>query len=853
MPSMRRRLISTLTVAIAATAIAAVARTADAAPATSPPEPVAGGDVLIANYSYESDLQEWTAVATSPHDSAAACATAAGVSTAWAKSGTKSVHLDPVPGCSHPGVESAPVTVSAGSTYTAFVTGNPVHGTVEAAIRYRDASGTVLQTTPFGHGDEQSVTTASGLAPAGTASASVLVVGAGEVFADDVLLSAKFTDLGEQIDVPGSANGTTYGKDPSGRDIGYTVVTGAHGVDARLVGVDLVTAAITLNLPVPNAMGAWAATTADDGTIYITGYNYADLTIGGRLYSYHPGDSVVNDLGAPVAGDGFLYGATPGPDGSVLGGTYPSGVLFRYQPGTGFTKLGDTPVSPGIQYVRSVAYDSSTGLVFAGTATTSHIVACPVDGSGSCAEVLPSSYARLPWVYDLSAGDGHAFARVTDDHGEDHLVVIKASRAADGSIQSSVVNDRPGIAYPGTSNVIAGSTYYAKAGELYRYDTSTESETDLGVNTGIYARTWSLVQLADQATYPGYTLVGINAGGIVARYNLQTGHLGENTVPQLPKAVVDIESIQGGPDSKVYSAGYLVGGLGVYAPMRSDQDIQLSGGPGYGQAEGMTSLGGRVYQGVYPGAHLESFAPSDAAAGRGPRIDCEIGNEQDRPYAMIAAHGKIYAGTMAVYGQLAGALTVYDPSTGTCDVHRDIVHNQSIVSLAESRGKIYGGSLIWGGLGAPTTETEAKLFAFDEATGQTQTVDLPVRGLRSITSLVATPDGKLWMLAQNYLLVYDPATSAWVYSKNIFPDIQYPADGTDGGRITAYDSELLIGRDGKIYGTIRQKHFFSIDPHTAAVTHILDATVQQLTTDGYGNLYTVYDVNHLLRYVPDRH
>ena len=56
-----------------------------------------------------------------------------------------------------------------------------------------------------------------------------------------------------------------------------------------------------------------------------------------------------------------------------------------------------------------------------------------------------------------------------------------------------------------------------------------------------------------------------------------------------------------------------------------------------------------------------------------------------------------------------------------------------------------------------------------------------------------------------------------------------------------------------IYGTIRQKHFFSIDPHTVAVTHILDATVQQLTTDGYGNIYTVYDVNHLLRYVPDRH
>lgn len=840
-----RRLLHVLA---AATTVAALAGAAPSAAATSTAVPIAGGDIVFANSGFEADLQSWAAVVTNRADKPADCAQAASASIAWAASGTKALHLLRAPKCRTPGAESTPVAVIAGTTYTAFVTTKEVRGEAAISLRYRDAAGRTLADV-HGRGGPATTRIVSGTAPAGTATVSAVVTTDGEAYADDVLISARLTDLGAQINVPGSANGTTYGRDTSGRDVAYTVVTGAHGVDARLVGVDLLTAEITLNLPVPNAMGAWGATTTADGTVYITGYNYADLTIGGRLYAYKPGDAAVEDLGAPVAGDGFLYGATPGPDGSVLGGTYPSGVLFRYTPGSGFTRIGQAPVVAGIQYVRSVAYDASTGLVFAGTATASHIVACPVDGSGSCAEVLPPAYARLPWVYNLSAGAGHAFARVTDDHGEDHLVVIAASRAADGSIQSTVVNDLPGLSFPGTSNVVDGSVYYAKAGALYRYDTATESETNLGANTGIFARTWSLVQLADQAIYPGYTLVGLNSGGIVARYNPQTRQLGSSTVTQLPKAVVDIESILGGSDGRVYSAGYLVGGLGVHTPMRTS-GIQLAGGLGYGQAEGMAQLGDRIYQGVYPGAYIRSFTAADATAGRGPRTDCVIGEEQDRPYAMLAANGKVFAGTMAVYGQVSGALTVFDPATGTCEVHRDVVHNQSIVSLAASGGKIYGGSLIWGGLGSTTTETEAKLLVFDDATGAAQAVDLPVRGLRSITSMVTARDGKLWMLAQNYLLVYDPNKATWVYSKNIFPDIQYPTDGTDGGRITAYDSSLVLARDGRIYGTIRQKHFFSIDPKTAAVTTIFDGSVHHVVEDGYGNLYTIYEANRLLRYVP---
>lgn len=836
----KRRLAS----AVAATAgaliavgltVPASATTSRVEPASSPP-PIATGDTLVADYSFESGLTGWS--------TASGCTAAVSDDTSWAVSGTHSALLQSQRSCPAPALTSTPFAVTAGSRFTGFISvhGSP-GGIVDLALTFLDQNGTKVQ-AERGRPAVRGTAKVTATVPAGATQASLTVQALGRVAVDDALVSAQFTDLGEQINVPGSINGTTYGLDASGRSVAYSVITGASGVDARLIAVDLATTQVTLNLPVPAAMGAWAATTAADGTVYITGYNYVDPSAG-QLYSYKPGDSAVQDLGSPVPGDGFLYGATPGPGNSVLGGTFPSGRMFKYTPGAGFTLLGAAPVSPGISYVRSVAYDSSTGLAFAGTATNSHIVACAADGSGSCAEILPASYASLPWVYDLSAGDGHVFARVTDDHGNDHLVVIKVARAADGSISSQVVADISGIAYPGTSNVVNGSVYYAKAGELFRYDVATESETDLGINSGIYARTWSVISMSDQADYPGQTLVGINAGGILARYNLGSKSFTTAKVAKLPQAVADLEQIQGGPDGRIYSAGYLTGGLGIYSPMRSDLSEQLSGGAGYGQAEGMTVLDGRVYQGVYPGAYIESFSPADAAAGKGPTIACELGQQQDRPYAMLGAGGKIYAGTMAIYGQLNGALSVYDPKTGTCEVHAGVVPNQTIASLAAANGKIYGGSLIWGGLGATPTESEAKLFVFDPATGTSRDIDLPVRGLKALTSMVATRDGKLWMLAQNYLLEYETHSGKWLRVKQVFTDLHYT-----GGRLTAYDSQLLITPQGRIYGTIQNRHLFSINSRTGAVTDLLDANVAHVTTDSYGNIYTVYNANHLLRYVP---
>jgi hypothetical protein len=78
--------------------------------------------------------------------------------------------------------------------------------------------------------------------------------------------------------------------------------------------------------------------------------------------------------------------------------------------------------------------------------------------------------------------------------------------------------------------------------------------------------------------------------------------------------------------------------------------------------------------------------------------------------------GLIYVGSEPPYGQLGGAMAVWDPKQNrVIENHRHIITNQSIVSLAfdPGTGLIFGGSGNFGGGGTRPTEKEAKFFAFD--------------------------------------------------------------------------------------------------------------------------------------------
>src|SRR5690606_19046910 len=111
------------------------------------------------------------------------------------------------------------------------------------------------------------------------------------------------------------------------------------------------------------------------------------------------------------------------------------------------------------------------------------------------------------------------------------------------------------------------------------------------------------------------------------------------------------------------------------------------------QVEGMTSHGTDLMLGVYPGAKIYRYdTTQEWQAGTNPGTPVAIGNSQDRPVALTPAGDLTAIGSVPDYGHLGGALTLLDRTTGETTSYRNVVQDQSIVTLLHRDGKIYGGS-----------------------------------------------------------------------------------------------------------------------------------------------------------------
>lgn len=826
---------------------AAAPAKADPAHAADPAESVQMGDLLIDNYSFESGLTGWqpaTVEAGKVGTPADRCSGAAAASTDQHQNGAASLKLTTSAGCRLVGAMSTAVTVTPGQRYSAFATALGEGGSAVLALVFTDASGHVDAVTP---GSSGTATAGSwqplrvdAVAPASASRVAVVASAdpryTGSVYVDDVLITARDTDLGVQMS-RASVNASTFGADRTA----YSVVTGSDTYDAHLIGIDPDTGRVTVDKDLVGAMGAWAATTATDGSVYVGSYNYDDPAYGSRLYRYTPGSGDLTDLGQPIPGDQFVWGLTPAPGGAVYGGGYPSGAAFAYQPGTGFRPIGGSPLAPPEQYGHAAAYDPTLDMAYVGIGAHAHLMACPHAGS-ACTDVLPTQFAGEEFVYSLSAGDGYAFANLSAS-GDGHLAVLKVSDA--GTPAATLVTDIKGVKFPGATTPVGGKVYYwGTNGRLNSYELATGT-----VRTYDQAKPTVSIRRLQAVTGPdGTELMAIgntNSGPGVYTYNVDTGASSTMVAKDAPATPTTIQSIQAGPDARIYSSGYLIGGTASYTPMRSEQNVHMLG---LGQAEGQATIGDTLYFGVYPGAIIYSYKPSQPwAMGTNPRQVCALtAADQDRPYGMVNAGGKLYIGTMPGYGKLGGALSVYDPATGQCTTHPDLVAGQTIASLAYLDGKVYGGSMIWGGLGTAPTATEAKLLVYDTAAGASRVVDLPDPGLRSVLGVTVGPDHRIWMVAEDHLLVYDPDTGRFVHDQQIFPELDIRS--TD--RLDAYDAFLTTAADGTVYGTIHNSYLFRVDPRTFRVTIVSRVNAHHLVPDSYGNLYYVRNGIDLARYVP---
>lgn len=790
---------------------------------------VSASDMLISNYSFESGTTGWT----QSYGSGGIT-----VSSEQKHTGGYSLKINDTSSTASFGMESTKLSAAAGTAYSASAKVYIVSGWADLYIRFWSSSNTLISSAfketsgPAGQWKDLSVT---GTAPAGTAYVSVMLYGntssTGVCYYDDIGITTQFTTIGPQV-TNSTIRGAAFGKDENNNDVMYTVSDGATGYVPKLYQINVNTLAVQRSIELPGATGAWAVTVATDGKAYAGSY------ANGHLYQYTPGSGSVTDLGG-AGGDSFIWDLQPGWDGKVYGGTYHHAYVFKYDNGA-FSIFGPNgvgqPFDTAENYVRSVAYDPENHVLYVGIG--SHAKLYRYDCyTGQCDNILPAEYADCEFIYNLSYIDGKVFAKVTPGNT---TLVLNVAKDENNVVTTTVDCVIDGLTNLCVSPSLNGKVYYSNYGNLYCYDIANKTYGPILDNQGknIYMTInpceMAILQLSDQTNYPGYSLVGtgITAGETrLFKYNITTGTSSLNTL-ELSGTPSNIQSITTGPDGKIYSSGFLNGGTAVYTPMRSDLNVQYKG---IGQCESMTTVGNKLYFGVYTGAYIYEYDPFQGWNGYNPtRLFTLSGHEQDRPVSMTGGDNKLFIGTVPNYGKLGGALTIYDTSSGgDPTVLRNIVQDQSVVSLAYKDGIIYGGTAIYGGMGSTPTQTTAKFFAYRVSDGTKLFEIAPISGKKAITSLTVGPDGKIWGMDEGYLFIYNPSTGTIEYCQEKFPGISYPSDG-----IVYSDAALLVGKDGNVYGTIAGR-LFKIDVTTKTVTTLLSSGASRLTQDSAGFLYYI--------------
>ena len=493
------------------------------------------------------------------------------------------------------------------------------------------------------------------------------------------------------------------------------------------------------NGPLSSEMGSWGFTVDHENRIYLGSYYNA------HLLRFDPKTEHWDDLGRPGGEtESFICALTTAPDGKIWGGTFPSAKLFSYDPKTGKSENFGR-VDPEQFYCYPTAGE---------------------DGMIYCA----IQFEKMDIV-------------VFDPKQKTKVSLIPSEGRKPGRV--SLVKGKDGKIYAGISP--SNQWFRIEEGErLVEISKSNIPFPQKGLPDG---RQFSLVN-----------------NRILRIQNPLTKE--EKEIPLQYEASGSYIFVVGlGPDSRIYGSSMLPLRLFVYDPENGLLTNLGRAAFSDGEIYSLGTLDGKLYLCSYPGARLSIYDPKKPLRfGKqeddNPRDLGPLGGEQDRPRAMIAGpHGKIYIGSYPDYGLLGGAISVYDPKKVEKRVYRHIVMNQSIVSLAyiEKLDLIAAGSSVRGGAGTRAIEKEAKLILWDPKEEKKIFEIIPVPEAKTILSLAASIDGKLYGITNNEkVFIFDSEKREM---KKVF-DLAF----TEPREIS-----LQLGPDGKLYGLSKEAIFF-IDP-----------------------------------------
>ena len=586
-----------------------------------------------------------------------------------------------------------------------------------------------------------------------------------------------------------------------GRNVMYTTV---KGIPPMFHVIDLDNNKLLRSIPLEGGGDVWAHEVATDGTVYIAA--------GGQLWAYSP-ETKQAEMVLTYPGESVFWALADDEEGNIYIATGPGGKILKYDPETGEVRdYGRLMGHISQEYVRSIAY--SNGYVYGGTSLAEIY---KVDVETGEKEEIASPLNEEGYVYDLDIVDDRWLIARFDTSQKRYIYDLEAEKWLDVVIENSV----SGLHLTETS--LDGKIYMPVNGTIMMLDLNTFELEPSGMeyNTAFRGADW--IEMTNDPDLPGKSIVTMNFSGDIYFFNPQTKTVKkyDNVMPPSPSIT---HKFQTGENGKIYVTA-------MQASKASEYDVFTGENKLFpmGQAGSITPYEGNVYFGVYPGGEIYLYDP---ASGEDPKMLLSIGDEQDRPItSVVGDDGKIYIGSIPDYGELGGALTVIDPhaeeSGQRVKVFRNIVENQSVISLAYKDGKIYGSTNINGGLSSETTATEAKIFVWDTVTEEKiAEISLDIPGLykpASIGGLSIGPDGLLWGGVNGIVFAMDPESLAVIKYKNLFPN------DSGWGQWGSFHAQWS---DGLLYMHLGRR-LVVIDPLTLDYHYFGDSEAFAIGADGH--------------------
>lgn len=224
---------------------------------------------------------------------------------------------------------------------------------------------------------------------------------------------------------------------------------------------------------------------------------------------------------------------------------------------------------------------------------------------------------------------------------------------------------------------------------------------------------------------------------------------------------------------------------------------------------------GRPYN-VKPVAHLHSLAKQERLLELQPAPD-----------------GFIYIPTVPIKGYLGGTLVRLDPETLEVEVFKDIVPNQSLMSVTvvPETGELLLTSSVQGGTSAKPTEKESVIVLWDPVRKEVTYQGKPIEDVRIYEGAVRGNNGLIYGTGGNILYVFDPIKKEMITTQIV--------DNPSGNAMRIRLSSTL-GADGMIYGIdTRNGRLLRVDPKSNAVSilaehgSLVGARTAKVKEDGY--------------------